>query len=136
MPQIAAQEAGIFGCGYNTDMTVDAPDAHLCAPIWHWGSIYTAEVKAVLDGTWAPVNLYFGLEEGLVDLSPLSANCAEGTAAAVDAARAKILSGTWDVFYGPLYDNTGALKVAEGEKLSDADITGNLTWYVQGVVEQ
>jgi basic membrane protein A and related proteins len=136
MPQIAAQEAGVYGCGYNTDMTVDAPNAHLCAPIWNWGTIYTAEVKAVLDGTWAPVNLYFGLAEGLVDLSPLSANCAEGTAAAIDTARAKILSGTWDVFYGPLYDNTGVLKVAEGDKLSDADITGNLTWYVQGVIEQ
>ena len=28
-PQIAAQDANVFGCGYNSDMTPDAPKAHL-----------------------------------------------------------------------------------------------------------
>lgn len=34
-PQIAAQDAGVFGCGYNSDMTADAPKAHLTAAIWN-----------------------------------------------------------------------------------------------------
>ena len=31
-PQLVAAEKGVFGCGYNSDMSVDAPDAHLTAP--------------------------------------------------------------------------------------------------------
>jgi len=49
-PQIKAQENEVFGCGYNSDMTAFAPDAHLCAPVWNWHAYYTAAVQAVIDG--------------------------------------------------------------------------------------
>ncbi len=126
MPQVAAQEAGKFGVGYNTDMTPAAPAAHLTAPIWHWASVYTAQVKDLMEGTWQPVNYFLGLQEGMVDISPLSGNVAEGTAERIEEARALILSGEWDVFTGPLYDNQGVQVLAEGETLQDADITGGL----------
>ena len=135
MPQVAAQEQGKFGVGYNTDMTPSAPDAHLTAPIWHWSSVYTAQVKDRIEGNWKPVNYFLGLAENMVDISPLSKNAAEGTAEAVEAARARILSGEWDVFSGPIYNNAGELVVAEGVALEDSDITGNLmtTLLVKGV---
>ncbi len=126
MPQVAAQEAGKFGCGYNTDMTPAAPDAHLTAPIWHWASVYTAQVQDVVDGTWVPENYFLGLKEGMVDISPLSKNVAPGTAEKIEEARARILSGEWDVFTGPISSNAGELVVKEGEALADADITGGL----------
>ena len=135
MPQVAAQEAGKFGNGYNTDMTSVAPDAHLTAPIWHWASVYTAEVQAVIDGTWQPVNYFLGLKENMVDISPLSKNVAEGTQEKIDEARAKIISGEWDVFTGPIFNNAGEQILAEGETLADSDITGDLmkTLLVKGV---
>ncbi len=126
MPQVAAQEAGKFGCGYNTDMTLAAPDAHLTAPIWHWASVYTAQVQDVVNGTWVPENYFLGLKEGMVDISPLSKNVAPGTAEKIEEARARILSGEWDVFTGPIYNNAGELVVKEGESLADKDITGGL----------
>ena len=135
MPQVAAEEAGKFGVGYNTDMTPAAPAAHLTAPIWHWSSVYTAQVQDVVNGTWVPENYFLGLQEGMVDLSPLSDNVAEGTAEKIEEARARILSGEWDVFTGPIYSNTGELVVAEGEALADQDITGGLmtTLLIRGV---
>ena len=135
MPQVAAEEAGKFGVGYNTDMTPAAPKAHLTAPIWHWSSVYIAQVQDVLDGTWVPQNYFLGLREGMVDLSPLSGNVAEGTAEKIEEARARILSGEWDVFTGPLYNNAGELVLAEGETLTDSDITGGLmtTLLIKGV---
>ncbi|NLW21145.1 MAG: BMP family ABC transporter substrate-binding protein [Clostridiales bacterium] len=135
MPQVAAEEAGKFGVGYNTDMTPAAPAAHLTAPIWHWSSVYTAQVQDVVNGTWVPENYFLGLQEGMVDLSPLSDNVAEGTAEKIEEARARILSGEWDVFTGPIYSNTGELVVAEGEALADQDITGGLmtTLLIHGV---
>lgn len=135
MPQVAAQEAGKFGCGYNTDMTPSAPDAHLTAPIWHWSSVYTAQVKDRIEGNWKPVNYFLGLAENMVDISPLSKNVAEGTAEAIEAARQKILSGEWDVFTGPLFNNKGEQVLEDGARLADADITGGLmtTLLVKGV---
>jgi basic membrane protein A and related proteins len=35
-PQEAAQEAGAYAIGYNSDMTAFAPKAHLVAPVWNW----------------------------------------------------------------------------------------------------
>jgi len=134
-PQLAAQAKGVWGCGYNSDMTKDAPKAHLTAPIWNWGAYYTEAVKNVIEGTWTPKNYYGGLAEGLVDVSPLSANCADGTQAKIDAAKKSMLDG-FKVFEGDLVDNKGNQVCKKGESLSDADITGKMNWYYKTVVVQ
>ncbi|MDR2504937.1 MAG: BMP family ABC transporter substrate-binding protein [Oscillospiraceae bacterium] len=132
MPQIAAQERGVWGVGYNADMTEDAPQAHLTAPTWNWGAYVTVAVQSVIDGTWTPDNIFWGMKENLVDLSPLSANNAQGAQEAIDAEAVRILSGEFDVFDGPIYDNAGALRVEEGQRLTDAEIT-SIDWYVAGL---
>jgi len=135
-PQLAAEERGVWGCGYNSDMTKDAPKAHLTAPIWKWGAYYTAAVKAVIEGKWTNENYFGGMEDGLVDISPLSANCADGTAEAVEAARKRILDG-FKVFEGDIFDNEGNQICKEGEFLSDSDITGGkMNWYYRNVVAE
>lgn len=133
-PQLAAEERGVWGCGYNSDMTKDAPKAHLTAPVWKWGAYYTAAVKAVIEGNWTNENYFGGMEDGLIDISPLSGNCAEGTAEAIEAAKQKILDG-FKVFEGEIIDNEGNVICKEGEYLSDSDITGgNMNWYYKNVV--
>jgi len=116
-------------------MTPAAPKAHLTAPIWHWSSVYIAQVQDVVDGKWLPNNYFLGLKEVMVDLSPLSDNVAEGTAEKIEAAKEQILSGDWDVFTGPIYNNAGDLVVEDGVALADADITGGLmtTLLIKGV---
>lgn len=150
-PQIAAENAGKWGCGYNSDMTKDAPDAHLCAPIWNWDVYYTKAVKAVIDGTWSELgNYYGGYADGLVDISPLSANCAEGTADKIDQVKTLFKSGSWDVFSGvklsfddngqlvetdgALVDNQGnEIVAAGGSSVADSVITGSMNYFVKGV---
>ena len=132
-PQIAAEERGVWGCGYNSDMTAEAPKAHLTATVWNWGVYYTQAVKQVIDGTWTPTNYFDGMKEGLVDISPLSANCADGTKEAIEKARASIVDGTLKVFAGPLKDNTGKEQVKSGDYLKDDYIAGKLNWYVDNV---
>lgn len=150
-PQIAAQTAGVFGCGYNSDMTKDAPKAHLTAPVWNWGVYYTAAVQAVIDGKFAEMgNYYGGIKEGFIDVSPLSANCVAGTQEKIDAVKALIDSGEWDVFSGvklsfaddgsivktdaALEDNAGAVVVAAGgASVEDSVITGTMNYFVKGV---
>lgn len=150
-PQIAAQERGVWGCGYNADMTVDAPKAHLTAPVWNWGAVYTKEVQDVIDGVWAPDKIFLDMSDGLVGLSPLSENCAEGTAEAIEAAKAKLLSGEFDVFDQELWDNQGnqitdangcfvadiaGTSAKAGEKITRAFVAGELMFVVKGVEVQ
>lgn len=150
-PQIAAEKAGVFGCGYNSDMTKDAPKAHLTATIWNWDVYYTAAVQAVIDGKWVEFgNYYKGVKEGLCDVSPLSTNCVPGTQEKIDAVKALYNDGSWDVFTGvklsfdennnviktdaALKDNTGKEIVpAGGPSVEDSVITGSMNYFVEGV---
>ena len=135
-PQLAAEEAGVFGVGYNSDMSKDAPKAVLTSTVWNWGAYYTSAVKSLIDGTWTGENYFGGIKEGLVDLAPLSDLCEDGTAEKIEEAKAKIVSGEWDVFDGVIECNDGTVVGIEGESMSDADITGNIHWYFKNVIEK
>ncbi len=135
-PQLAAEAAGVYGVGYNSDMSKDAPNAVLTSTIWHWGAYYTHAVQSVIDGTWTGEDYYGGMAEGLVNLAPLSELCAEGTAEKIAEEKAKIESGEWDVFMGVIETNTGETVGEEGKSLDDATITGGINWYFKNVVEK
>ncbi len=159
-PQLAAANKGVYGCGYNSDMTADAPTAHLTAAIWNWNVYYRTAIEAAkacegdaskfVEKMGGPA-YYGGLAEGFVDYSPLTENCAAGTDKAVEAVKALIISGEWDVFSGvklsvsadgtitktdaPLMDNNGnEIVPAGGPSVEDGVITGTMNYYVEGVV--
>ncbi|MEG2413303.1 MAG: BMP family ABC transporter substrate-binding protein, partial [Clostridia bacterium] len=148
-PQVAAQENKVWGVGYNMDMTEAAPDAHLTATIWNWGVYYTAATKAAIEGNWNSFDraYYKGIAEGLVGVSPVTKNCAEGTQEKIDAVTKIMKDGTWDVFTGKeitfkgnlpvltdralsITTNDGkTVEVAAGDgKLSDGVIKGSMKW--------
>lgn len=132
-PQLAAEEKGVFGVGYNSDMSKDAPKAVLTSVVWDWSVYYTEAVKSVIDGTWTGENYFGGMADGLVDIAPLSDFCEEGTKEKVEEARAKIVSGDWDVFDGVIETNDGSTVGTEGQHMSDGDITGKMNWYFKNV---
>ena len=133
-PALAAEENGVWSVGYNSDMALKAPKSVLTSTMWDWSVYYTKATQSVIDGTWDGSNYFGDMNDGLVVLAPLTELCEEGTAEKVEEAKAKILSGEWDVFTGPIEDNEGNVILAEGETLSDADITGNIHWYYKNVV--
>lgn len=159
-PQIAAQKANIFGCGYNSDMTADVPKAHLTAAIWHWDVYYATAMKAAMEcGTadkfvtqMGSSAYYGGLKENFVDVSKLSENCAPNTDKAIAAVRKMIVDGEWDVFSGvklsiaadgtvtksdaALKDNKGnEIVAAGGASVADSVITGTMNYFVEGVID-
>ena len=125
-PQLVAEEAGVFGVGYNSDMSKDAPKAVLTSVIWNWSAYYTWAVENVINGTWTGENYYGGLAEGFVDIAPLADFCADGTAEKIEEARQKIVSGKWDVFDGEIETNEGT--TATSEYYTD------INWYFKNVV--
>ena len=159
-PQIAAENAGVFGCGYNSDMTPDAPKAHLTAAIWNWNVYYRTAMEAAMNcgdaanfvSTMGSGAYYGGLAEGFVDVSPLSANCTAGTQEIIDTVKAMMVNGEWDVFSGTkleiaadgtvtmteaaLMDNAGnEIVAAGGASVEDGVITGTMNYFVAGVQE-
>ena len=164
-PQIAAQDAGVFGCGYNSDMTADAPKAHLTAAIWHWNVYYHTAIQAAMDcngdasqfvSKMGGPAYYGGLKENFVDVSPLNEKTvAPGTQDAIDQVRQMIVSGDWDVFTGTklnitvadgkatvekvaadMLDNEGNKILAAGDpSVEDSVITGSMNYFVAGVQE-
>ena len=133
-PQTAAEEHGVWGVGYNSDMTKDAPGATLTSVMWDWSVYYTKAVQNVIDGTWVAgekVDNYFGdMADGLVVLGEFNTDLVtEDMIAKVEEVKAKIVSGEWDVFDGvtELKDNEGNTHTLEG-----ADY-GSCNWYYENV---
>lgn len=133
-PQTLAQERGVYGIGYNSDMSKETPDSCLTSVIWNWSAYYTSAVKSIIDGSWDGSNYYGGMAEGLVGITNLASFAAEGTQEKVDEATAAILSGQNNVFDGVMTTNTGETVGQEGSTLDDATITGGIDWYYQNVV--
>ena len=133
-PQTLAQEKGVYGIGYNSDMSKETPDSCLCSVIWNWSAYYTTAVQSVIEGTWDGSNYYGGMAEGLVAITDLADFCVEGTQEKVDEATAQILSGSFNVFDGAIETNDGRTVGDEGKTLDDATITGDIHWYYKNVV--
>ena len=133
-PQTLAQERGVYGIGYNSDMSKETPDSCLTSVIWNWSAYYTSAVKSIIDGSWDGSNYYGGMAEGLVGITNLASFAAEGTQEKVDEATAAILSGQSNVFDGVMTTNTGDTIGQEGSTLDDATITGGINWYYHNVV--
>lgn len=131
-PQLAAEERGMSSIGYNTDMVEMAPKAYMTAPVWNWGPYYVSQVKAVMDGTWQPETYWGSLEDGIVDLAPITDIAPEGAKEAVEKAKADILAGTNYIFEGPLKDQNGEIKVPAGTKMTDEEML-SMQWFVEGV---
>ena len=133
-PQTAAEEHGVWGVGYNSDMTKDAPGATLTSVMWDWSVYYTKAVQNVIDGTWVAgekVENYFGdMADGLVTLGEFNSDLVtDEMIAKVEEVKAQIVSGEWDVFDGKteIMDNEGNAHTLEG-----ADY-GSCNWYYENV---
>lgn len=133
-PMTLAQEYGVYGIGYNSDMSKEVPQTCLCSVIWNWSAYYTAAVNSIIEGTWSSENYYGGMSEGLVEITDLASFCAKGTQEKVSEASEAILDGSNNVFDGELKTNTGEVIGSAGATLDDATITGGIDWYYENVV--
>jgi basic membrane protein A len=135
-PQLEAEKAGVWGIGYNSDMSADAPGAVLCSVVWYWGVYYTSLVRSVIDGTFTTAPYFGGLTEGVVDITPLTPDlAAPGTVERIEAERGRIRAGACNVFDGELRTNDGRIIGQAGETLGDSEITGGIDWYYHTVIE-
>lgn len=132
----AAAERGVYGIGYDNDMSSFAPEATITSLTWDWMKFYEPQMKAVLDGTWKSAWYWPGLElEGFLNLAPYGPMVPEEAKKLVEEKKALMASQQWDVFTGPIKDQKGELRVKDGQKLTDEEVWG-MDWLVEGVDAQ
>ncbi|MEW6696942.1 MAG: BMP family ABC transporter substrate-binding protein [Bacillota bacterium] len=131
-PQQAAEEKGKFGIGYNSDMSKMAPKAVLTSAVWNWGPYYVNTVKAIKEGTWKSDQYWGPMSDKIVDLAPYGPMVSEEVKTLTEAKKQEILDGKFDVFTGPIKDQTGKERVAAGQKMTDAEML-SFDWFVEGV---
>ncbi len=131
VPQVA-EARGLRVVGYHSDMSGTAPKAHLVSVSHHWGRYYVQRAQAVLDGTWRSGSTWGGIRDGMVRVDPIAPDVPKDTVALVRARQAELVAGRAHPFTGPIRDNEGRVRFAQGT-MGDDDLN-RIDWLVEGVV--
>jgi len=127
-----AESKGLHAFGQDSDMATYGPKAQLSANVVNWSVYYKHKIKQVLDKKWKSEDTKWGMKEGMIQLSPLNASVPADVAKLFEEKKSAIAAGTFHPFAGPVKDQSGAMKVPEGQTLSEEEIW-SLKWYVEGV---
>jgi basic membrane protein A and related proteins len=132
-PVQTAERRGAYGVGFNADASKFAPTKHLTSAVWNWGPYYVEAVKQVRAGSWKSTDQWWPIGTGIVGLSPLGPTVADTLKNLVEERKQDLIAGRFDVFWGPIKDQPGKLRIAAGEKPVDEILRG-MDWFVEGVV--
>jgi simple sugar transport system substrate-binding protein len=130
-PLQVAAERGIKAFGQASDMIKFGPETQLTSIVDNWGPYYTERVKEVIDGNWKQVDVWGGMKEGHVIMAPFM-NMPDDVKKLAEETEAKIKSGEFHPFTGPIAKQDGSEWLKAGEKAEDGVLLG-LNFYVKGV---
>lgn len=128
----AAEQRGKFAIGFHSDMGVFAPTASLASAVWNWQPLYAKIATDLHEGRFQPEQLWWGLEQGVVDLVGINPLLPGELVERVETARSAILDGALQIFAGPVRDADGVVRVPSGRVPSDAELL-TMDYFVLGV---
>ena len=127
-----AEKNGKFAFGWDSDMSAFAPKAHLGSAVVNWGPYYEKAVNDMLNNTWKTSDTKWGTKEGTNDLIKINDVVTEAAKKKVDEVKSGLKAGTFNVFKGPIKDNTGKV-VLEKDQVGDDAWKGKINFFVEGV---
>jgi basic membrane lipoprotein Med (substrate-binding protein (PBP1-ABC) superfamily) len=129
-----AESRGVYSIGYqNLAAQQFAPEYWITGSGFTLGGKFTWLASTVIDGTWTPIFLRCGFEDGCMQLAPFGTNVPQEVKDKVAEVQASLEAGEIVAFAGPIYDQDGTLRVPEGEVLTD-DAMSSVDWLVKGVI--
>jgi basic membrane protein A len=128
-----AESVKIPWVGYDSNAQKFAPKQWLTAAVYNWGPYYLRRVKAAMNGSWKTAFYYGTIKDGFTGLAPFGPKVSAKTKAAIAKKRAQLISGKFYEFEGPLYDQSGKLRVPKGKRLTIKDLYA-MNWLVRGVI--
>lgn len=131
-PLIAAEKRGVMGIGQASDMSHFAPKSHMFSVRNVWGPHYISSVQQVMDNNWKAEDFWGGFKDDVLQIVSINPELPAELKQAITATQAKIKSGEFHPFTGPLKDNSGKEVVAAGYTMNDKELAG-INWYVEGI---
>src|SRR4051794_20639275 len=133
-----AQSKGIGWVGYDSNAQKFAPTSWLTAALYDWGVYYKKRVAQAMAGTWKSGFYYGNMNDGFTMLAPFGPKVNAATKAKIAAKAKAIRTGTFNVFTGPLYDQSGKLRVQKGQTMKvlagGTNSLYGMNWLVKGVI--
>jgi basic membrane protein A and related proteins len=128
----SAESRGVYSIGFQSLAAEKlAPKGWLTGLGFTWGPFMTETAKSVIAGTFKPAMVRDGLGK-MMAVAPFGPAVPEPVRALVTASADKVAGG-FNPFTGPITDNTGTVRIKEGESWG-GDKMGNFDWYVEGVI--
>lgn len=127
-----AEKMGKRAFGWDSDMTSYGPKAHLGSAIINWGPYYIKAVNDALNNQWSTGQAWWGVKEGAIDMVSIAADVPEDTKKKVEEIKAGLKAGTYNIWKGPIADNTGKEVLAK-DAVADDKFLGGVNFYVKGV---
>ena len=128
-----AESRGVYSIGFQSLAAQQfAPEYWITGIGYTLGDTLTWLASTVIDGTWTPIFLRCGIADGCMAMAPFGPRVPQEVQDRVTQVRADIEAGTIVVFTGPVVDQDGNVRIAEGEVLG-ADAMSSVDWFVQGV---
>ncbi len=131
----ACQNAGVPNVSYNGSTEAAGPDTYIISSRIDWAPYYVFAIKSVMDGTEIPADWTGTLATGSVVLTDVNTKvAAEGTAEAIEAAKAKLESGELHVFDCSTFTTKADEKMNEFKvDYLKVDADGHITSYLADV---
>lgn len=127
-----AKKRGVWGIGSWANPVTAGPSAYISSQIINWGPTLSAITKQVASGKFHGGKIIlFGFGKGMA-MAPWGPKVPASVRTKVGAVYKQMLKGK-NFFCGPIYDNTGKLRVPKGKCLSKVYIYDKWNWYVRGV---
>ncbi|MES2785332.1 MAG: BMP family ABC transporter substrate-binding protein [Pseudomonadota bacterium] len=127
-----AEKMGKRAFGWDSDMTAYGPKAHLGSAIINWTPYYVKATRDALEGKWTTGQVWWGVKEGAIDMVSIAADVPDDTKKRIDEIKAGLKDGTFQIWKGPITDNTGKELIAK-DAVADDKFLGGLSVYVKGV---
>ncbi len=124
-----AEQRGVKAVMLNTDSRQYGPNAYVSSVVFDFTQFYVDQVRARLDGTWAPGQFLLPFGSG-TDRDAWGETVPAEAAAAADAVRDQILAGQ-SPFTGEIRNAAGEVMVQAGQTMTDTDLY-NWNWSVEG----
>ena len=130
-----AAKRGKMVCGYHASQAKLAPNAYLTGAEWNWLTAYKTILDAARAGKPHPNFLRGGLKEGYVKMSAYGPMVTDVAKKSADGVKAKMITGTFDIFKGPLKDNKGNVVIPAGTSMKQTDLElEKMNYLVEGVI--
>ena len=129
----AAERAEVWVTGFHYDASAAAPNYWITGATWNWGPIMAQVIHEIRTGVYQSSVKLAGIEAGWAKLAPFGESVPEETQKLVLDAVEGLRDGSISPFTGPIYDQDGEIRIAEGETATDEYLQG-VDWLVKGVV--